>query len=244
MRHLGLAMLISLAACGANSSGDELPGVAGTGSGTSRSYAVADFTSVEQRGPDDVAISVGTGFSVRAEGDPDVLEKVRIVRIGDSLRVGRARAMGIDWRSKGGAKIYVTMPRIVGAGLAGSGDMSIDRVEGAAFNGSIAGSGTLSLGGVAVTAMTLSIAGSGDVTARGDAGALKVSIAGSGDVDAGELRASEANVSIAGSGGVRAAVDGPAKISIMGSGDVDLGPKARCRTSKVGAGDVRCGVTE
>lgn len=241
MRPLLLAMLMPLAACGGNWSDDDKPGVAGSGSGDTRSYAVAGFTSVDQRGPDDVDVRVGSGFSVRAEGDADVIEKVKIERVGNALRIGRVRSAGFSWRSDSGVKIYITMPRVTGASLAGSGDMAIDRVEGAAFDGTIAGSGTLALGTVAVDAMTLSIAGAGSVAARGETGALKVSIAGSGDVDAGGLKAKGAEIRVAGSGSIKAAVDGDATISIMGSGDVDLGPKARCRTRKMGSGEVRCG---
>ncbi len=239
MRALAFAMLLPIAACGNGWSGDDdAPGVAGTGSGGSRSYAVADFTTVEQRGPDDVDVRVGSGFSVRAEGDEKVLERIRIVRDGDRLRIGRARGFNLN---SGAAKVYVTMPRIASAGLAGSGNMTIDRVEGADFRGDIAGSGNLMLGRVAVEALKLSIAGSGSAAAHGQATSLNVSIAGSGDVDAGGLRASDAKVNIAGSGSVRAAVEGDASVSMMGSGDVDLGPKARCKVSKMGSGDVRCG---
>jgi hypothetical protein len=234
-------MLMPLAACGGNWSDDDKPGVLGSGTGGSRSYAVADFTSVDQRGPDDVDVRVGTSFSVRAEGDPDVIEKVKIDRVGDTLRVGRVKSAGFSWGSGNGVKIYITMPRLTGVSLAGSGDMAVDRIEGTAFDGTIAGSGTLTLGAVAVDAMTLSIAGAGSIAARGETGALKVSIAGSGDVEAGGLKASGAEIEIAGAGSIKAAVDGAANVSILGSGDVDLGPKARCRTSKMGSGDVRCG---
>jgi hypothetical protein len=241
MRALALALLIPLAACNVSwSDDDDKPGVPGTGAGNTRSYAVADFTTVDQRGPDKVDVHVGSGFSVRAEGDADVLEKVKIERNGESLRIGRVNSMGMSWGSKE-ATIYVTMPRVTRASLAGSGDMAIDRVEGAAFDGSIAGAGTLTLGAVAVQALKLSIAGSGSVVVRGDAGALDVSIAGSGDIDGGGLKATGAAIKIAGSGSVKAAVDGAATVSIMGSGDVDLGPKARCTTSKMGSGEVRCG---
>ncbi len=243
MRFFALAMLIPLAACGSGSD-DAAPGVQGTGSGPTRTFAVADFSSVEQRGPDDVAVSVGTGFSVRVEGDPEVVEKVRIQRVGEALRIDRAKTMGVDWNGKGSAKIYVTMPRIVGASLAGSGDMTIDRVEGTGFDGSIAGSGALTLGTVAVDAMEVSIAGAGSAKMRGEAHTLKVSIAGSGDVEAGELTAQQATVKIAGAGDVKAVVNGPASVSIMGAGNVDLGEKARCRVSKMGAGDVRCGTVD
>lgn len=241
MRAFALALLIPLAACGGTSSEDDGPGVPGTGAGGTRSYAVADFTAVDQRGPDDVDVRVGAGFSVRAEGESDVLDKVKIERVGSALRIGRVRSAGFDWGTSSGAKIYVTMPQVVRASLAGSGDMTIDRVEGAAFDGSIAGAGTLTLGAVAVEAMQLSIAGAGNVEARGQATTLGVSIAGSGDIDAAGLTARGATVKIAGSGSVKALVDGDAKISIAGVGDVDLGPKARCQTKKAGSGDVRCG---
>lgn len=246
MRALTLALLVPLAACSMSFSSDDddgKPGVAGTGSGNLRTYAVADFANVEQRGPDDVDVRVGSGFSVRAEGESDVLEVLKIERDGDALRIGRKRSSGLSWGSDKGAKVYVTMPRLVGANLAGSGDMTIDRVEGASFDGAIAGSGTLRLGAVAVQALGLRIAGPGNVVARGEAQALKVSIAGSGNVDGAGLKASGAEVKIAGSGSVTAQVDGAAKVSMMGSGDVDLGPKARCNTKKMGSGAVRCGST-
>lgn len=239
MRALAFALLLPIAACGNGWSGDDdAPGVAGTGSGGSRNYAVSDFAQIEQRGPDDVDVRVGSGFSVRAEGDEKVLKQIRIVRDGDRLRIGRTRGFNLN---SGAVKVYVTMPRIASAGVAGSGNMTIDRVEGTDFRGAVAGSGNLMLGRVTVEALKLSIAGSGNAVARGQAASLNVSIAGSGDVDAGGLSASDAKVNIAGSGSVRAAVDGDASVSIMGSGDVDLGPKARCTIKKMGSGDVRCG---
>ncbi|WP_066777575.1 head GIN domain-containing protein [Sphingomonas sp. CCH5-D11] len=239
MRGSALALLIPLAACGVWSGDDDTPGVAGTGSGNERSYAVADFSSIDQRGPDDVDVRVGTGFSVRAEGEPDVLSRVKIAKDGDRLLITR-QGSGINW-SSGSVKIYVTMPRIEAARLAGSGDIAVDRIEGAKFDGSIAGSGTLDLGRVGVDQLELSIAGSGSAKAAGEADALAVNIAGSGDVEAAGLRAASADVNIAGAGNVRAVVNGPAKVAIMGAGDVDLGPQAKCEITKVGAGDVRCG---
>ncbi|OWK30781.1 hypothetical protein SPMU_17700 [Sphingomonas mucosissima] len=238
MRRLAFALLIPLAGCGVWSSDDNVPGVAATGSGNERRYAVADFASIDQRGPDDVDVRVGTGFSVRAEGDPDTVLRVKIAKDGKRLLITRERG-GISWQS-GSAKIYVTMPRIEAASLAGAGDVTVDRVEGGTFNGSIAGSGTLKLGRVGVSRLELSIAGSGDAEAAGEAQALSVNIAGSGDIEASGLRATSADVNIAGSGSVRAVVSGPAKVAIMGAGDVDLGPEADCEVSKLGAGEVRC----
>ena len=234
---------LPLAACSFasnNRDDDGTPGVAAQGSGTTRTYAIADFTEVELRGADDVDIRVGPGFSVRADGDAEVLDHLKIVKEGNAIRIGRIRANGWSWGGKG-AKISITMPRLAGTAVAGSGDVTIDRVQGDAFKGAGAGSGSLSIGQLAVGQASFSIAGSGSVEARGEAKSLTVNIAGSGDVDAGGLTASAADISIAGSGSVRAAVNGPAKVSMMGSGDVDLGGNAKCQVSKMGSGSVRCG---
>lgn len=241
MRSFALALLIPLAACGNSFGEDTAPGIAGEGSGGARSYAVTDFTRVALRGPDDVDVRVGGAFSVRAVGDPKVLERLKIEKVGDTLRVGRVRSAGFSLGSDKGAKIHVTMPRIDAAELAGSGDLAVNRAESERFSAALAGSGDLTLAAVAARSADFSIAGSGRLNAAGAADDLKIDIAGSGDVDAGGLTASRADVSIAGSGDVRAAVNGPAKVSIMGSGNVDLGPKARCTISKMGSGTVRCG---
>lgn len=241
MRAFPLAILLPLAACGNFGGDDSTPGVAGTGSGNARSYSVADFTSVALRGPDDVDVRVGSAFSVRAEGDPKTLERLKIEKVGNTLRVGRIRSSGFHWGSDKGVKVYVTMPRIMAAELAGSGDLTVDRAETTHFDAELAGSGDLTVSAIAAQSANLSIAGSGGIHAGGTADTLKIDIAGSGDVDAGGLTAAQANVSIAGSGSVRAVVNGAAKVSILGSGDVDLGPKAKCQTSKMGSGEVRCG---
>lgn len=238
MRSYYLALLIPLAACG--NSDDQRPGVPGTGSGNARTFAVADFSAVALQGPDDVDVRVGAGFSVRAEGDAAELAKLRIERVGDTLRIGRVRKTGM-WGSGKTVTVYVTMPRITAADLAGSGDLAIDRAESPRFAAELAGSGDLSVAALATGDAKFAIAGSGTITAAGRADRFAIDIAGSGDLDAPGLTAAAAAVSIAGSGSVRAAVAGDATVELLGSGDVDLGARARCRTTKLGSGTVRCG---
>lgn len=244
MKSLAIIMLVPLAACSFHSDErDSTPGIKGSGSGTTRSYQAAGFTAVELRGSDDVEVHTGGAFSVRAEGPAAELDKLKIVKEGDTLRIGRVGESGFHWggHHHDSVKVFVTMPSIAEASIAGSGDMTVDKVDGAKFSGSSAGSGGLAVGAIAVDDAELSIAGSGDMTLAGTVKQLTVEIAGSGDVDAGGLKAQGAKVSIAGSGGVKADVTGPADVSVMGSGDVDLGSGAKCTTSKMGSGDVRCG---
>lgn len=243
---LAIASLPVAACSGRSHAGDSTPGIPGTGAGTTRTFQAADFTGVELRGSDDVDVRTGAAFSVRAEGPSEELDKLKIVRVGDTLRIGRINHDGLSWDDFGHhdgqhVKIYVTLPRLAEASIAGSGDMTVDKVEGAKFAGSTAGSGNLLVGALAVDTADLSIAGSGDMTIKGSAKQLGIDIAGSGSVDGAGLKAQGAKVSIAGSGDARADVTGPATVSVMGSGDVDLGPGAKCTTSKMGSGDVRCG---
>lgn len=234
-----LMFLAALAACSFGG-GEEGDGVAPQGSGTTRSYDVRDFTGVKLAGVDDVDVRVGPAFSVRAEGPAEVLDRLRIERDGNMLSVGRKRGVSFG-RSQGSAKIFVTMPRIADASLAGTGDLTVDRVEGEAFNGSLAGTGSLSVRGLAVRRVAFDLAGSGNLTAAGRTDRLEVNLAGSGDIDARALTAGQGSVSLAGSGDVSAVVNGPATINLMGSGDVDLGSGARCTVRKMGSGSVRCG---
>ena len=251
MRYRLIALLaataIPLAAChGSSHGGDTTPGIKGSGSGATRTFQAADFTAVELRGSDDVDVRTGAAFSVRAEGPSEELDKLKIVREGNTLRIGRINHDGLSWDDFGHhdgkhVKIYVTLPHLAEASIAGSGDMAIDKVEGAKFAGSSAGSGNMMVAALAVDDADLSIAGSGDMTIKGSAKQLGIDIAGSGSVDGSGLKAQGAKVSIAGSGDARADVTGPATVSVMGSGDVDLGSGAKCSTSKMGSGDVHCG---
>ena len=123
-RAVAHAALLPLAACGNSFTQDDSPGIPGTGSGNQRSFQAAGFDSVELAGSDDVSVRVGGGFAVTAEGDAEALDKLKITRDGNTLRVSRRNG-----RSRGHARVTVTMPAITGAILAGSGNLSVDRVE-------------------------------------------------------------------------------------------------------------------
>lgn len=237
MRALFMLALVPLTACSVSSGAT----VKGEGSGSTRSFAVADFTGVVLKGSDDVEIRTGGGFSVRAEGPSDVLDRLQIERDGDTLKIGRSPDSSFSWGTHRGAKIFVTLPKLQSASVTGSGDMTVDKAEADDFDASTAGSGSIRIDQLQAQKASLSIAGSGDIAASGAAQKLSLSIARSGDIDAAGLSAREASASIAGSGSIRANVKGPANVSIMGSGDADMGSDAQCSISKVGSGTVRCG---
>ena len=233
---LAVAAIATLSACGMvrAESGDN-------GSSGSRSFSVRGFDQVSLRGSDNVIVHVGGAESVTATGPSDVLDRLKVEVVNGELRIGREKKWNMGWSSdRKGVTVTVTMPRIRGASVAGSGDMDVDRAQASSFEASVAGSGNLSVNRLQAEAASLSIAGSGNASITGQARSIDVSIAGSGDLAAGGLKAERAKISIAGSGGVRAQVSGEADVSIVGSGDVDLVGNPRCKVSKMGSGEVRC----
>lgn len=219
----GVAVL-ALAACSAGA--QDGGRIEARGEAGSRSYQVGAFDAVSLAGPHEVIVTVGDAPSVRAQGDPEVLDRLEVRLDGGELEIGTRRRGGMDlnWGDrKGSATVYVTVPALRAANVAGSGTLRIDRVEGERFDASLAGSGDLLVDAMRVDRAEFSVAGSGDIRAAGTANATEISIAGSGDLDLSGLESRTA------------------RVSVMGSGDVLLAGGARCTVSKAGSGDVRCG---
>lgn len=242
MRRLVLLLIPIAAVSSAAYDDDRGPGIAGQRQGNALVYPVSGFDAVGLGTAADVEVKVGPAWSVRATGPAAAFADFRIARDRDSLVIGRRyRHRDGDQALERRIHVYVTMPRIADAAIGGSGTVRVDRVAGDRFVAAVGGSGTLAIGALDARQARVSIGGSGGVTARGRVAALDVSVGGSGHFDGAGLRAGRATISVGGSGSVRAAVEGPAQVSMAGSGDVDLGPAARCTTSRVGGGRVRCG---
>lgn len=222
---------------------DEAGAVAGTpagGSGatTTRSYAVSGFTGIVAAGSDKIEVTRGDAFSVSATGDPAVLDRL-LIRVRDGeLEIRRRR--GGPLNHSGNALVRVTMPALDEVTVAGSGDVSADRVSGDDVEITVAGSGNVVLAAVEVRKLEMTIAGSGKVEASGTAEEIEATIAGSGDIVAPALTAARADISIAGSGNIAMTVTGNAEVSTIGSGNVTLTGGATCTHDKVGGGEVNC----
>jgi hypothetical protein len=244
LAHLPLATLLvatPLAACSAHwsSGGDDgKPGVAASGSGGERHYAVANFDKIALAASGDVDVRTGQRFGVTVTGASADLDTLKVTQDGGTLGLGRKPG---HWSSTGRIHWTVTMPTIREANIGGSGSIAIDRVEGGSFSGNIGGSGDLSVRGMNVDKASFAIGGSGNVDAAGAARALSLSVGGSGKLRARSLVAQTASISIAGAGDAEATVRRHADVSIVGSGDVTVVGGAQCSVTKMGAGNVRCG---
>lgn len=210
------------------------------GSEVTRSYQVGAFDKISVAGPYEVNVVSGGNGAITAKGGENLLAETEVVVDGGTLKIMPKKRKGIRWNWRGGKAVFtVNAAALHGASIAGSGGISVDKVEGD-FDGDVAGSGDMRIGQIAGGKVKLAIAGSGDVEAAGKADSVDLSIAGSGDIDVGGLASRTADVSIAGSGSVRANASESADVSIMGSGDVEVTGGAKCSVSKAGSGNVRC----
>ena len=207
---------------------------------TSRNYQVGQFERIEVMGPYEVAVTTGGATQVAASGGANLLDETEVVVEDGALVIKPKKRKGVrfNWRD-GKARFAVNVAALRGAAIAGSGDVSVDKVSGD-FAGEVAGSGSIGIGALSGGRTSIEIAGSGEFTGSGQVDSLDVGIAGSGDVNLAGLTAKTADISIAGSGNVRANASDTAQVNIMGSGDVELGGGAKCTVKKAGSGNVRC----
>lgn len=213
------------------------------GPATTRDFQVGAFDRLEVAGPYDVTVATGRAPSVKASGGERAIERLVVEVEGGTLKIHPRKRSGLQfgWSKAHPVKLTVTVQSLAAAGIAGSGDIAIDKVAGDSFEAGVAGSGNLRLGEVNVKRLKAGIAGSGEIDAgRGRASEASYEIAGSGDIQAGGLIAETASVSIAGSGNVAAHATGSASVEIAGSGDVRMTGGAKCSVSKAGSGNVHC----
>lgn len=201
--------------------------------------ATGQFTKIEAVGPDNIVFVTGDAFSIKAEGDSEMISKLRYAMDNGTIIIGREKG---KWWGKGseGVTITVTAPTLAEASLAGSGDFTADRMAGDEVNVELAGSGNAKVGTISAKSFESEIAGSGDVTVAGKAERAEYSVAGSGSVDATRLATTDADVSIAGSGDVMLNATGKVDASIAGSGNVSVTGGAKCSSSSMGSGKVSC----
>lgn len=206
---------------------------------SARDFQVEDFKRIESAGAFDVTVRTGAAPSVRAEGPQNILDRLEAVVEGDQLVIRTRNGQSFGW-ARHPVKVSVTVPELRAATMAGSGNLSVDRVAVDTFKATIAGSGNLSLPQVRAQSLELEIAGSGSGKLAGQADDARYSIAGSGEVDASQLQTNDIRLTIAGSGALNATAKGTVRGEIMGSGEARISGGATCAVDKLGSGRIIC----
>lgn len=210
---------------------------------TERAYQVEAFDRISTSGPQDIEISYGESYSVRAEGPTGELE---VAVVAGELVIRPPNGFGPNWQRLQSTTFFVTMPSLARLSLIGSGDVHVEQLRGERFVGVIEGGfgGSFEIDSLEVDEAEFTINGPGEIAASGTARSARVTINGPGEFQAGDLRSQLAVIAVRGPGDVELAVEQEADVNVQGPGEVDIDGPARCTVSTSGPGSVNCSGAE
>lgn len=210
-------------------------GIKGEGPVVSKNLDVSGFHGVTLAFSGDVYLKQGSGYSVKAEGQANIIDNIK-TNVSDGIwKIGFEKNV----RNHKGLKIFITMPDLTQAKISGSGNIQTEgnfrNVNDLAL--AVSGSGNVN---VDVDAKNIEsrISGSGNISIAGATGGHTIAISGSGDVHAYNLKSMTCSVRISGSGDCQVDVGENLDVSISGSGDVTYQGRPRIKSKSSGSGSV------
>lgn len=200
---------------------------------------VKGFSQVNFGGSGDLFISFGPVYEVVLEGERKYIDNITTVVEGEKLIIRRKnRVQGSDEK----ITVYITMPKIDGLGLSGSGKAEItDAINGEDLDLGISGSGKVILADLDLMNLDCGISGSGSVslTGRGKINNAEVAISGSGSYRGEGISAGTMEVAISGSGNCYCNVEESLEAAISGSGSVIFSGSPKIDAKVSGSGRVK-----
>jgi hypothetical protein len=202
-----ILVLVVLAGC-------SWTGVPGSGNAKTEARSVPAFTAVDIAGPIDADIANGPESRVEITGDDNIVPLITSDVRGDRLEIGTRKNI----RPSVHLVAKITVPRLTGIGLTGSGDITAH--------------------GIQSDRLGVTLTGSGTIRADGTAHEAEVELVGSGTIALDKLTAERASVSVSGSGDVAVAASKALDVSITGSGDVTYRGDPELKKRITGSGNV------
>lgn len=188
-------------------------------------------------GMDDVRVTSGEAWRIRASGDGRALGQLRFMNEKGTLVIGRISSPRERY---GKVRIEVIAPSLRGLTTAGSGTVDVASLSGPRISAVVAGSGAAIVRRIQTDRMDATVAGSGGLTLAGRSGRADITIAGSGGLAAQDFTARTAAITIAGSGAARLRSPGPVTATIIGSGNAYVAGTTECRQTRMGSGRLLC----
>jgi len=205
---------------------------------------VGSFEAIELRYFGQVVLHHGDACALEVEGDPDVVPKVHSeVRDGTLvLEVGEnwleRLTSGLLLVANRPLRYHVTLPRLTGIVIAGSGEVDGSDWAGEELRVRVSGQGELRLAGLGYASLDAVVSGRGDLRLAGQGEQARFTISGSADIHAAELPLRQAEVKIAGQGNVELRVGERLDVRIAGFGSVRYHGEPVVKQVISGAGSV------
>lgn len=181
---------------------------------------VPDYTGVSSSGSWDVMIAYGESDAIQVEGDENLLPYIETAVKDGQLEI-RSRK-NVNLRSTKKITVYVSLTRMTGVHLSGSGDIigegKFENAGTTVFR--VSGSGSIRIDLNKIGNAEIAVSGSGNVRLSGSAASVSARISGSGNADCSKLICDEARAQISGSGNIKLNANKSVDAQISGSGNV------------------------
>jgi len=232
-KYIALSVLVVIAATG------------GLFAQNKETRKVENFTKISLRVPGKLLVKQGSPQSVEIEGDKDVLKEIETNVEGSKLVIER-EGKWRDWDFGKNITIYVTVEKIEGLSVSGSGTLETqNKLTAGNLDLSVSGSGSLEAEIEASGDVDADVSGSGSLKLKGKCQGFDSDLSGSGDIKLDLAISNEADFSVSGSGKVQASGSASqVKATISGSGKVLAAnmEASRCEVRISGSGDVEINV--
>lgn len=194
--------------------------IQGNGHVVKESRRVSGYTAVSSSGSWDVMIAYGTDNQIQLEGDENLLSYIETTVENGKLSIRSKKSASLHSRNK--LTIYITLTKMTGVNLSGSGDIIGDgKFENTGTTEfKVSGSGSIRMTFHKINAAEVAISGSGNIRLAGMAGSVNASVSGSGNADCIDLVSEDAKAKISGSGNIKLNTNHTLDASISGSGTV------------------------
>ncbi len=216
---------------------------------TRETRTVNSFTRISFRHSGKIYVKQGSPQKVELQGDKDILEKIETDVDGSRLVIGRkdTRWFG-DWNDHDDITVYITVPKIEGLSVSGSGDlMSEGKITGDDMNLNVSGSGSVVVELDLTGELEADVSGSGNIEVKGSCKSFESDVSGSGKVQLAANIREDADFGVSGSGRIIAKGSAASvNTAISGSGKVlaaDLETRS-CKVKISGSGDVEINVQD
>jgi hypothetical protein len=233
----GLAILTITAAasllvgCGIN-----YPTVHGSGVSATEVRPAAGFSSIDLAGIGQVRVEQTGRESVTVEAEDNLLPLL-VTRV-ENGRLTLATKDNVNIRPTRPVVFHVTVARLEGVSVSGSGDVAIPSLQTPKLSAHISGSGTVRVDALDTERVDGHISGSGSARLAGRADDVGLAISGSGSYHAAGLQCRSASITISGSGSASVNATRDLSVDVSGSGSVQYLGEPQINTHVSGSGSV------
>jgi hypothetical protein len=203
--------------------------VTGNGNSKKETRDASGYTAVHSAGAFDVDINYGTSNSITIEADENLLPYIETEVKDNKLLIKNKK--GYSLKSKNKMRITVSLTKMTGVQLSGSGNIK--------GNGAFSNDGDTEIGISGSGDIDLQFASFGSLEAK-ISGKINAAVSGSGNIDAFDVSANDVQARVSGSGNVNVTANKSIEASISGSGNVVYrGSATDVKSKSSGSGKVR-----